>query len=146
MTDTIVVDANLFLSQALPLPYSNKTAVQLDVWKTELAHLVAPVLWEYEIATGLRRAVSDHLLTPEEAETTLEMLLEMDVETIRPTPALHRRAFQWAARLEQNKAYDAQYLALAEELGAVFWSADKRLVNRVRQLGVDWVYAIAQEN
>jgi predicted nucleic acid-binding protein len=143
MTDAIVVDANLFLSQALPLPYSNQTAAQLEVWKTELAHLLAPILWEYEIATGLRRAVSDYLLTAEEAETTLETFLGLEVETIRPTPELQCRAFQWAAKLEQNKAYDAQYLALAEELGAVFWSADKRLVNRVRQLGINLVYGIA---
>ncbi|HLF89629.1 MAG TPA: type II toxin-antitoxin system VapC family toxin [Anaerolineales bacterium] len=143
MTDSIVVDANLFLSQILPLPYSNQAAAQLEVWKIELAHLMAPVLWEYEIASGLRRAVSERLLSPEEAETALETLFEMDVETIRPTPALHRRAFRWAARLQQNKAYDGQYLALAEELGAVFWSADKRLVNRMRQLGINWVYGIA---
>ena len=144
MTETIVVDANLVLSQALPLPYSDSAAAQLEIWKTELTHLIAPVLWEYEIASGLRRAVSEHLLTPDEAETALETLLDLDVETVRPTPALHHRAFQWAARLEQNKAYDAQYLALAEELGAVFWSADKRLVNRARQLGINWVYGIVQ--
>ena len=143
MTETIVVDANLFLSQALPLPYSDPAAAQLETWKTELAQLMAPVLWEYEIASGLRRAVSEHLLTPNEAEIALETLLDMDVETVPPTPALHHRAFQWAARLEQNKAYDGQYLALAEELGAVFWSADKRLVNRARQLGINWIYGIA---
>ena len=144
MTKTIVVDANLFLSQALPLPYSDEAATQLEIWKTQLAHLVAPVLWEYEITSGLRRAISERLLSPDEAETALETLLDMDVETVLPTPALHHRAFQWAARLEQNKAYDGQYLALAEELGAAFWSADKRLVNRMRQLGINWVFGIIQ--
>ncbi len=36
-------------------------------------------------------------------------------------------------------AYDAQYLALAEQTGAEFWTADKRLADRARRRNARWV-------
>jgi len=53
--------------------------------------------------------------------------------------SMSRAALTWAARLGQSKAYDGFYLALAERLGADLWTADERLLNRMRQLGVAWV-------
>jgi predicted nucleic acid-binding protein len=48
----------------------------------------------------------------------------------------------WASRLEQSKAYDGFYLAAAGQVGAELWTADQRLRNRARQLGVSWVHLI----
>jgi len=38
-------------------------------------------------------------------------------------------------------SYDAYYLALAEQLGAEFWTADRRL-SRAVQSHLDWVHLI----
>jgi predicted nucleic acid-binding protein len=130
----------------VPLPYSSLAAARLRVWYENTAFLVVPVLWEYEIATGLRRAVSMDLITSQEADTALKELFAMELETIPPTPKLHHLALAWAVQLEQNKAYDAHYLALAEQLEAVFWSADRRLVNRARQLDVEWAHWVGEES
>ena len=43
----------------------------------------------------------------------LHQLQQSGVETIAPTPKLHRLALRLAERVGQSKAYDAQYLALA---------------------------------
>ena len=53
---TVVVDANVTLALALPLPYSSQSARQIDEWRAQRATLVAPVLWGYEVTSGLRRA------------------------------------------------------------------------------------------
>lgn len=63
----------------------------------------------------------------------------MGFEVVPATVERHQSALEWAERLGQARTYDAQYLALAEHLGSVFWTADQRLVNRARQLGVEWV-------
>ena len=52
---------------------------------------------------------------------------------------LCRSALAWAARLEQSKAYDGYYLALAERLCSEFWTGNEHLLNKARQLGVSWV-------
>ncbi len=61
------------------------------------------------------------------------------IERVAPDMDLHRRALRWAARLGQRAAYDAQYLALAERLGAEFYTADRRLANLAGAAGLPWV-------
>ena len=51
---------------------------------------------------------------------------------------LHERAIHLAERYSLNAAYDAHYLALADRLGAEFWTADRRLANSVRH-ELEWV-------
>lgn len=51
-------------------------------------------------------------------------------------------AFDWAEKLGQSKAYDSFYLALAETLRAPLWTADRRLANAARQIGISWVHAV----
>jgi predicted nucleic acid-binding protein len=55
---------------------------------------------------------------------------------------LLKEAYELAVRFNRPRAYDTQYLALAERLGCEFWTADQRLVNstqgqfsRIRWLG-----------
>jgi len=53
-------------------------------------------------------------------------------------------ALRWAERLGQSKAYDAQYVALAEQMGAELWSADQRLVNALQAQEVSWAHWIGE--
>src|SRR5438477_244782 len=66
------------------------------------------------------------------------------VETIPMDAPLCQAAFEWAGRLNQVRAYDGFYLALAEQLKAEFWTADKRLANAVQQIGANWVHWIGE--
>jgi predicted nucleic acid-binding protein len=58
--------------------------------------------------------------------------------------ALLKEAYELAIRFNRPRAYDTQYMALAQRLNCEFWTADERLVNstqtqfsQIRWLG-DW--------
>ena len=141
MERQVVIDANLALALAIRLPYSETVHQRMESWQSENVELIAPVLWEYECVSGLRRAATLGLITAQEAETLVDELLGLEINCIAPSSDLHKKALGWAAEIGQAKAYDAQYLALAEEFHAEFWSADRRLVNAVGDK-CDWVHWI----
>jgi len=140
----IVLDANFSLAQVLPLPYSPAVIQRMRAWQDQQPRILVPGSWEYEVVTGLRRACYLRLLSLEQAQTSLDELLGMELEVVATTPKLHRRALEWAERLAQSRAYDAQYLALAEQHSAELWTGDKRLVNGAAALGVDWVHWVGE--
>jgi len=140
----IIVDANFSLAQVLPLPYSQDVIRRMDMWQRELPHLMVPSLWEYEVVSGLRRASYRGLVVLEEVQTILDELLGMALEVVPASDDRHHLALGWAERLRQSKAYDAQYLALAEQVGAEFWTGDQRLANNACQLGVGWVHWVGE--
>ncbi len=142
MTMTVVVDANVTLALALPLPYSSHADRRIDEWRAERATMVAPRLWDYEVTSGLRRALWRRLITQSQLEEALTLLEALELETIDPSPSLNRGALRWADRLGQSKAYDGHYVTLAEELKAQFWTADERLRNALVEHGVAWAHWI----
>lgn len=142
MARRYVIDANATLGLFLRLPYSERSERWMQDRRAEEAILVVPTLWEYECLTGFRRAASLGQISPRQAEWMIEQLSALGFQTIAPTLDLHRAALHWAERIEQSKAYDSQYLALAESLSAEFWTADARLAHALEKLDVSWVHAI----
>lgn len=141
---SVVVDANLVAAIILPLPYSDVSRDKLASWKQSGERIIAPVLWEYELISVIRRAIFHGLLNDDQAYGALKRVVILNVESASPTESLHRRALTWAGRLSQSRAYDAQYLALAEQTGAEFWTGDQRLANSARQLGAAWVHWVGE--
>jgi predicted nucleic acid-binding protein len=140
----VVVDANFSLAQVLPLSYSPAVVQRMRSWRDELPRILVPGLWEYEVVTGLRRACFQRLLSLEQVQTSLDELLGMELEVVLASAKLHRCALEWADRLGQSRAYDAQYLALAEQMGAELWTGDRRLANGAFALGVEWVHWVGE--
>jgi predicted nucleic acid-binding protein len=140
----VVVDANFSLAQVLPLPYSPQVIQRMHAWQVELPRILVPGLWEYEVVTGLRRACFQGMLSLEQAQASLSELLEMDLEVAPASTRRHRRALEWAGILGQSRAYDAQYLALAEEMGAELWTGDRRLANGAAALSLEWVHWVGE--
>ena len=141
---SIVVDANFSLALVLPLPFSPQVVRRMATWQDEMPHLMAPSLWEYEVVSSLQRACFLKLLTRAEAQSSLEALLGLALEVVPASDKQHARALEWAERLGQAKAYDTQYLALAELASAEFWTADRRLANSAAGLGVGWVHWVGE--
>lgn len=139
-----VVDANLIAALVLPLPYSDQATQKIMAWKRANLDLFAPVLLEYEIAAILRKAVVAQWLTTDLAVEAIGKILTLNIRCIAPTAHLHERALRWADRLGQSKAYDAHYLALAEQEGIELWTADRRLANRSQQAGAHWIHWIGE--
>jgi predicted nucleic acid-binding protein len=140
----VVLDANLVMALAVVLPYSERTTALVEGWQRDRIPLYAPLLWEYELATAVRKAVALGALLEGQAAVVLERMLKMSVRRVSPDTNLHLAALRWAERLGQVAAYDAQYLALAGRLGAEFWTADRRLAEEARACGVDWVHFVGE--
>lgn len=123
----VCVDASLVAR--LLIPYDDKDAIH-DLWVSwmkERRLLVAPSLLAYEITNVLHRYTAYGELSPEEADKALEIVTKLGIE-LHDGIELHRQALLLARRLSLPAAYDAHYLALAERLGAEFWTADQKLV------------------
>ena len=82
------------------------------------------------------------MLQVDDAAGAMRSIQALNIQCLPPTLELHISALRWAARLGGTQAYDAQYLALAEELNAELWTADRRLASNARQRGATWVHGI----
>lgn len=142
-SSTIVIDANIAVRCVLPIGAGHELRC-VQRWKRAGVTLAAPDLWLIEVASALRKAVHLNLVTADEALTSLDDLSALDVQLLSIEVSLCKSAFQWAARLNQSKAYDGLYLALAERLGEEFWTGDERLVHQTRKLGCDWVHWVGE--
>ena len=137
----VCVDASFIVR----LLVSEETAFQADAvweqWHQAERPLVAPTLLYYEISNALHRYVIHGRLSPAEVATLLDVALRLDI-VLYGDAELHRRALQLAESLSLAATYDAHYLALAERLGAEFWTADRRLARAVRS-ALPWVNLLA---
>ena len=140
----VVLDANLVVALFLPLPYSAQVRDQIAVWDRQGLELLAPTLFEYEVNSSLHRAAAIGLITPDEAGMAMREALDLEIQCMSPDPNLHERAMYWAERLNHHKSSDAQYVALAEQERADFWTADQRLFNGARRIGAGWVHWIGE--
>lgn len=111
----IVIDASAALAGLL-----NDGAARRSLAAEQLH---APHLIDTEVASGLRGLVLGGRLTPEQGRATLEVWRRMAV-TRYPGHVLLER--MWELR-DNLTAYDAGYVALAEELGCPLLTADARL-------------------
>jgi len=144
MAQRIVVDANLCVALIVPLVYSEATAKKWHAWEADRASLYAPLLWEYEVVSALRKAVFARWLNSSEAENALQRLFNLGVEVIPPDSELHHSALHWSDRTGQPVAYDGQYIALAEALQAELWTADKRLSKALSSQNLPWLHWIGE--
>ncbi len=142
-TSSRVVDAGVALALVLPHPYQPYAQRLWRHWLSADIPLLAPPLWVAEVTSGLRHAVWKGLLRDEEAERALFTILRLPVERVSD-PRLAPEALTWARRLNQKRAYDAFYVALAEMRQAELWSTDRRLVNALRQQGHPWAHWVGE--
>jgi predicted nucleic acid-binding protein len=136
---TIVIDANFGVAIVWPLPYSTACRKYLRDWLEQDVLIVVPGLWEYEVCSALRKLWAQNLLTRDLALESLVSLFGLPLKRIMLDASLAREAIEWAERIGQTVAYDAQYLALAERLGADFWTADRKLFERCQKIEVEFV-------
>jgi predicted nucleic acid-binding protein len=131
-------DASFLLRWLLDEGAASQADALWETWHREGRRLVAPTLLYYEVANALHRYTAHGDLSPEEAEALLDLALRIGVELVSDA-GLHRRALQLARTFSLPAVYDAHYLALAERLGAEFWTADARLAQALRDR-LPWVH------
>ncbi len=136
----VCLDASFLLRLLLDERAASQADLLWEAWHQEGRRLVAPTLLYYEVANALHRYVAHGDLLPDEVETLLDLALRMDIELVGDA-GLHRRALQLARMFSLPAVYDAHYLALAERLGAEFWTADARLAQAVQDR-LPWVHRL----
>jgi hypothetical protein len=72
---TVVIDADVALATALPLPYSGDA---------ERATMAVPILWTYGVMTGLRRAVWEKMIDDAQLERALYLVEALQPELVYP--------------------------------------------------------------
>lgn len=87
-----------------------------------------PALCDVEVVSGLRRCILERLITPSRAEEALVDYLDLPL-TRHGHQALLTRVFQLRSNFS---AYDATYVALAEQLDAELLTWDDPLGKAVR--------------
>jgi predicted nucleic acid-binding protein len=139
----MVLDAGVILALVLPLPFSKQAASHVRTLREAHEELYAPALLEYEVCSALRRSTVRGLITVTEATDALDIINRLAIIPITPASSLHARAMYWSGRLGQTKAYDGQYVALAEQMHCTLLTADLRLARAAQDLGLDWVVSLA---
>jgi len=140
----VVIDANLAVGLVRQMTFSLSFHHKMEQWFLGGVNIAVPGLWDYEVATALRKLWSLGALSADQATAGLEMLLRLALDRHPANKELLLAALRWAERLGQSKAYDSQYIALAEQIGAELWSADQRLVNALQAQGVNWAHWIGE--
>lgn len=132
----VVVDASVSVKWINPKePAAAQAGLMRYDYKVGRLHLIAPSFWEYEIASGVRRAVYRGDLMPDEGRAAIEELLGLGIE-LYPIPNA------WTAYALTEKygrgLYDCFYLDLAERKGCEFWTADRKLYHALKD-NLPWI-------
>ena len=131
------IDAGLVIWRVL-FPDDLPVQQAWEEWDRSESRLAAPALLTYEVTNVLHRYQRQGGLSSETAELALQAALALPVEQVHDI-GLHLRARQLAQEYGLPAAYDAHYLALAERLGAEFWTMDAKLVKALQPFELGWV-------
>lgn len=112
----VVIDSNIAVALAIPVPYSKQARQQMAVWQHNQTELFAPMLWSYEVISVLRKFVVNNVISAKEADQAIKLIFALQIEQLPSDIVPYEKVLVWAGRLGQSQAYDAFYIALAEKL------------------------------
>lgn len=134
----VVVDASVVAKWFLPERYSNESRTLRDAYVDGAIDLCAPSAMPFEVANALK--YSD-LLDNDRIEQSMTAVSEYAIDLI---------AFADIAQIvdlaieEDIPIYDAAYVALAEAIDSVCWTADGTLIKTLSSQSQDYVNHIRE--
>lgn len=114
-------------------PRSEITRRQFDEWIDIGIQIHAPILAQYEVANSLTRLIVAGIFPEEELATAWAFLNNLPI-AYHPL-SQGTRTVQIARSLRRQSAYDAAYIALAEDLDAELWTLDGPLYRNAVERG-----------
>ena len=142
---SVVIDANITVFAVWPTAFTAQAQALLARLRDEGKVIHVPELWRAEVVSALHKLGMVQEVGREHVHRAVRAALKTAPKRFPLDTSLCLAALTWAERLRQTKAYDAFYLALAEGLGAEFWTADKRLARRAHHAGADFVRLLGEE-
>jgi predicted nucleic acid-binding protein len=130
----VVIDANVLVVMISGDARGPAATEQIEAWLTAGEELHAPELLTYEVANALTRMVAVGAFPAKEVRAAWEALEDLAIIHHPLTQDLPR-VVQIALDLNRQNAYDAAYVALAQELGGVLWTLDGPLARNARAAG-----------
>lgn len=137
---SVCVDASFVMRLLKEVDATGPASQCWDSWRRASRLIVAPALIYYELSNALFQYVKHKQLLIQEAQAALTLAQTLNI-TLYGDAELHRQALHLAQALSLPATYDAHYLALAQRLGAAFWTADRRLAQLV-QPALPWVHLL----
>jgi predicted nucleic acid-binding protein len=132
---TVVVDSGVLIGAFLPDErFTSEAQFLTDAQSDGRVELVAPSLLPYDCANAALKAVRQQRI---DADFAQRMLTQIELLGVGPVPVDPVLALKYALQFGRS-AYDASYLALAEQEGVPLVTADERLYNSVRG-ALPWV-------
>jgi predicted nucleic acid-binding protein len=130
---SVVIDASALVAFVTNEPTAPEVAKLLQRWGSEGSELNAPALARYEIANALAKQAAAGNLGDEAIDEAWAILDELPIvyHPLSNGPSVVRAALA----LQRRSAYDAAYLALAEDLDAELWTLDGPLARNASARG-----------
>lgn len=137
----VVVDASIAVKWVVAEEGGQDARTLLVSWLAAGMQPVAPSWFTCEVANILHRKALAGDLSLADALDAYDDVLSF-ITILSENIADGKRGMYIAQQIAQQQSYDAQYLALAERLGAEYWTDDRRFVHAaagtfpaVRRLG-----------
>lgn len=140
---SIVVDTSVALKWVLTEDHTAEAIALRNYCIRENVDMLAPSLLRYEAINVLAKRVIDGIIGAADIRTALSNTLAL-VDLRDFDLALSLRAVAFAATMPRRRfGFDAQFLALAEEEGCDFWTADADFAHEVsaKYSRVKWIGA-----
>ena len=127
----IVINASVVLKWYLSDEKHGYTALQiLDKYVSYEIEILAPSLLEYEVLNGLFIARKRGRIQEEMVVTAVEGFLSLEIQQ-KDISFFYPEVLHFSESYNLS-IYDASYLAVANEEGALLVTADKNLYNKVK--------------
>jgi predicted nucleic acid-binding protein len=119
---TVVLDSNVAVALALDTERAPAIEERLRVWEEAKEDLHAPALFRFEVANALTRTIAAGKIDSGDAKVAWQRIVAMEISlhALVDGPAV----IAVARKLKRASAYDAAYIALAQELSAELWTLD----------------------
>lgn len=131
MNADIIIDSSVALKWFFPEEESGIEALKIknDFTEKEIA-ISVPILFFYEVGNVLKSSVKTLRINSTKAKTVYEKFTYAEF-IVYSSKELFKRAFE-KANLFDITFYDASYVALAEDLKIPFYTADTKLLQKIK--------------
>jgi len=127
----VVVDSNVLVKWFIPEDFHENAKALLRDHLLGRVTAVAPRYALLEFANTVRKYVARRILSSDLAQRAFSLLVESSPRLVDESPDLVRRALNYA--MENGvTVYDAYYIVIARELNTTAYTADERLLRRLR--------------